>query len=65
MKKLRLLVAGCAIALVGVTAQAHAALDLTGVTVNTADTYAVAAIVVAGIASIWGIKKVVKLLNRS
>jgi riboflavin synthase alpha subunit len=44
---------------------AVAGIDLTGVAVDTADTFSVAAIVVTGIAAIWGIKKVVKLLNRS
>lgn len=42
-----------------------AAVDLTGLTVDTATPEALAAIVLAGLAVIWGIRKLVKLMNRS
>jgi hypothetical protein len=46
------------------TSPAHAALDLTGVTIDTTDYMTVAAIVIGGLATIWGVKKVLSLLNR-
>jgi hypothetical protein len=46
------------------TSPAHAALDLTGVTIDTSDYMLVAAIVIGGLATIWGVKKVLSLLNR-
>lgn len=42
-----------------------AALDLTDVEVDTTPVFALATIVVVAIAGIWGIKKVIKLGNRS
>ncbi|MDE2216559.1 MAG: hypothetical protein KGJ87_05265 [Planctomycetota bacterium] len=45
---------------------AHAAgVDLTGVTLDTTSVLALAGIVMVAIGSIWGIKKLVKLGNRS
>lgn len=44
---------------------AHAAVDLTGVTVDTATPEALAATVLAGLGVLWGIRKLVKLINRS
>ncbi len=46
-------------------APAYAALDLTGVTVDTAPVFTLAGIVVGAIAGIWAIKKVIKLANKS
>lgn len=43
----------------------YAALDLAGVTVDTAPVFDLALIIVTAIAGIWGIKKVIKLGNRS
>lgn len=40
-------------------------MDLTGVVLDIAPVLSVAGIVVTAIAGIWGIKKVIKLLNRS
>lgn len=51
--------------LVGTVASSQAALDLTGVTVDTAPVFTMATIVITAIASIWAIKKVIKLGNRS
>lgn len=59
------------VAVVGVViaavTNAHAAggVDLTGVTLDTTSVLALAGIVMVAIGSIWGIKKLVKLGNRS
>lgn len=53
-----------AVAVFGATA-AHAAVDLTAVTVDTTSPEALAAVVLAGLAAIWGIRKLIKLINRS
>ena len=60
MRKLAVVVGSLLIAV-----PAFAGIDFTGVTVDTADVYTAAGLVVSAIASIWAIKKVVKLLNRS
>lgn len=44
---------------------AFAAVDLTGVTLDTATPEALAATVIGGLAVMWGIRKVVKTINRS
>jgi len=46
-------------------APGQTALNLTGVTVDTAPVFDLALIVITAIAAIWGIKKVIKLGNRS
>ena len=50
--------------LVGVS-NAHAALDFTGVTANTADVESIMGIVIAGLVALWGFRKVIKTTNRS
>jgi len=52
----------CMFALVG---SAFAAVDLTGVTLDTTTPETLAATIVAGLGVIWGIRKVIKVLNRS
>jgi len=44
---------------------AMAAVDLLGVTLDTATPEALAATVLTGLGVIWGIRKLVKLVNRS
>lgn len=48
-----------------VAGNSFAALDFTGVTVNTTDVEAVMGIVIPGLAALWGFRKVVKTINRS
>lgn len=50
---------------VAVATTSNAALDLTGVTIDTAPVFSLATIIVTAIAGIWAIKKVIKLGNRS
>jgi len=44
---------------------AFAAVDLTGVTLDTATPEALTAIVLVGLGVIWGIRKLIKITNRS
>ena len=44
---------------------AHAALDLSSITIDVTPVETLAGIIVGAIAAIWAIKKVVKLANRS
>jgi len=44
---------------------AFAAVDLTGVTLDTSTPETLAATILVGLGVIWGIRKVVKLINRS
>lgn len=60
-KKLAALVAAGTLA----ASNASAALDVTGVTVDSASAETVAGIVITGLAAMWGIRKVIKLINRS
>lgn len=46
-------------------AQGTSTVDLTGVNLDTASVLALAAIVLTAIGAIWGIKKLIKLANRS
>jgi len=47
------------------TSPAYAAVDLTGYTVDTATVETLAGIVLAGLGIMWGIRKLVKTINRS
>jgi hypothetical protein len=58
------IVAGTA-AVVGVAGSASAAVDLTGVTLDTTSPETLAATVLTGLGVIWGIRKLIKLINRS
>jgi hypothetical protein len=46
-----------------VTRPAHAALDLTGVAVDTAPVFAIGLIVITGLAAIWAINKTISLIR--
>ena len=48
-----------------IPAQVMAAVDLTGVTLDTTTPETLAATVLTGLGIIWGIRKLVKLINRS
>lgn len=48
-----------------VTVPAHAAVDLTDFTIDMASVEALAAIVLAALAVVFGIRKLIKLANRS
>ena len=54
-----------AVAGVFLASPAYATLDLTGVAVDVAPVFTLAGIIIAAIAAIWAIKKVIKLGNRS
>lgn len=43
---------------------ASAALDLSGITFATTDVFAVGALILGGVAAIWGIRKVIGLASR-
>jgi len=51
--------------LIGSSAFAAGSLDLSSVTIDTTPIFQLAGAIVAAIASIWAIKKVIKLGNRS
>lgn len=63
MHKLFGFIAICIVFVMG--SVANAAVDLTGVTPDTTTPEALAATVLAGLAVIWGIRKLIKLINRS
>jgi len=66
MKKRILAVSGTAGAgLLTLVESAHAAITWTGVDLNTADVEGYMAIAVVGLAVLWGLRKVVKMMNRS
>lgn len=44
---------------------ALAVVDLTGVTVDTASVYTLAGTVLTGLGGLWGVRKLVKFINRS
>ena len=53
------------LAFLGVASSASAALDWTGVTLNTTDVETVMALIISGLATLWGFRKIVKTMNRS
>lgn len=48
-----------------VAANAHAVTFVDAITVDTAPVFALATIIVTALAGVWGIRKVIKLVNRS
>ena len=67
VKKVKGVVAGAVAAVTGsiITSQpAHAALDLTGVSVDTADYITIATFLITALVAFWGIKKGIGLLGR-
>ena len=57
ISKIGLVVAGVSL----VTSNASAAMDLTGVTFNTADATAVGLLVLGAVAVIWGVRKAISM----
>jgi hypothetical protein len=62
-KAIKTVVASAAGALTA--APAMAAVDLTGVTLDTTTPETLAATILGGLAVLWGIRKVIKIINRS
>jgi hypothetical protein len=58
-------VIGGAYASVMVVAGNAAALDFTGITLDTTDVDSAMALVIVGLATLWGYRKVIKTMNRS
>lgn len=54
-------VVGCAAA----ASNAEAALTFTGITLNTADVESLMMLIIPGLATLWGFRKIVKTANRS
>ena len=54
-----------AVACVAIASPAMAAVDLTSVTLDTSSPETLAATVLGGLGVMWGIRKLVKLINRS
>ena len=50
---------------IGVSSSAFAALDFTGVALNTADVETVMGLVIPALAALWGFRKIIKTMNRS
>lgn len=65
MKKVVVMVVVGMVVGFGATSQAHAAVDLGGVVLDTASVLSLATIILTAIGAIWGIKKLIKLANRS
>lgn len=64
-KKIGKTVCFIGVGLIGMASSAMAAVDLTGVTLDTTTPETLAATVLTGLGVIWGIRKLVKLVNRS
>lgn len=65
MKKTAFAVPAVATAATLLATNAMAAITWTGVNLNTADIEGYMAIAVVGLAVLWGLRKVVKMMNRS
>lgn len=65
MKKTKALVVAVAVGTVAFATNAMAAVDLTAVTLDTTSPETLAATVLTGLGVIWGIRKLIKLINRS
>jgi hypothetical protein len=67
-KKVKNVIVGIGVssaALAGLASNSYAAVDLTGVTLDTTSPETLAATVLTGLGVIWGIRKLIKLINRS
>ena len=62
---MKIAVSGIAMGTVGIVSNASAALDWTGITLSTTDVDSIMALVIVGLASLWGYRKVIKTMNRS
>lgn len=64
-KQMKRVVVGAGVGCLALAGNAMAAVDLIGFTVDTATPEALAAIVLGGLGVMWGIRKLIKLINRS
>jgi hypothetical protein len=64
-KKIVGAIAAGTMAVAGAAGSASAAVDLTSVTLDTTSPETLAATVLTGLGVIWGIRKLIKLINRS
>lgn len=62
IKRVGLMVFGAVMVAVS---NANAALDFTGVTLNTADVESIMMLVIPALATLWGFRKIIKVTNRS
>jgi hypothetical protein len=53
------------VGIMGAASSAHAALDWTGITVDTSDVDSAMGLIVPALIIMWGYRKVVKTVNRS
>jgi hypothetical protein len=65
MKKFTKIATGVVGAVTVAGSQAFAAVDLTGVTPDISGVETLAALVLAGLMGLWGIRKLIKMSNRS
>jgi hypothetical protein len=65
LKNFGKIVAGVTAGVCGVVGNAVAAVDLTSVTIDTSTPETLAATILAGLGVMWGIRKLVKTMNRS
>lgn len=65
MKKFKSVVPAVGAGLMLAATNASAALDFTGVTLDTGDVDTVMLLIIGGLAVLWGFRKVIKTMNRS
>ena len=63
--RFRILASGAGLAYIAMASNASAALDWTGVELNTTDVESLMAKVIIALATLWGFRKIVKTMNRS
>ena len=64
-KKLRVIASGAVAAVFVAASNASAAIDWLGITLDTTDVDTVMGLIVVGLATLWGFRKVIKTMNRS
>jgi hypothetical protein len=65
MSNVKVIAISVVAAVLAVVTNASAAVDLTGVTLDTTSPETLAATILGGLGVIWGIRKLIKLINRS
>lgn len=63
--RIRSLAVAAAVGFLSLAHNASAAIDWTGVTLDTSDVDTVMGLIVVGLATLWGFRKVIKTMNRS
>ena len=64
-KKIGVFISGIGATLLVGASNASAALDWTGIKLDTTDVDSVMALIIVGLATLWGFRKVIKTMNRS